>query len=331
MEDNLQSVIEIKNQNTDYLFGKGNVVACGVGYKEVNGHRTDELCVVVSVQKKLPVAQIVPGNIIPQTLGSVKTDVQETGTIRALQSRADKWFRPVPCGVSIGHIDITAGTLGCLVERGGELFILSNNHVLANTNKARIGDAILQPGPVDGGTLDDRIAVLEDFIPINFNPGSPDCPLAKGIERLLNVGAKLLGSSYRVMAQQAGRNLVDAAIARPLSEMMVEKRILEIGEPQGVAVGNLGMKVQKSGRTTGLTKGQIIQVDVTARVSYGDSKLAIFEKQFMAGAMSAGGDSGSAVPDDKNAVVGLLFAGSDVATIINPIQFVLDALNVEIA
>lgn len=328
---NLQSIIEAKNQNADYLFGKGNVVACGVGYKEINGCKTSEVCVVVSVQKKLPSTQIVPGEIIPQMLGGVKTDVQETGVIRALQSRTDKWFRPVPCGVSCGHVDITAGTLGCLAERDGELFILSNNHVLANSNQAQIGDAVLQPGTHDGGTLDDRIAVLEKFVPINFNPGSPDCPIAKGIERLLNAGARLLGSSYRVMARQAGRNLVDAAIARPLSEMMVEKRILEIGEPQGAAVGALGMKVQKSGRTTGLTKGQIIQIDVTVRVSYGVSKLAIFEKQFMAGAMSAGGDSGSAVLDDKNAVVGLLFAGSDVTTIINPIQFVLDALDVEIA
>lgn len=328
---NLQSIIEIKNQNTDYLFGKGSVVACGVGYKEVDGRKTDELCVVVSVQKKLPEARIVPSEIVPQTLEGAKTDVRETGIIRALQSRTDKWFRPVPCGVSCGHADITAGTLGCLVERGGQLFILSNNHVLANSNQAQIGDAILQPGPVDGGTLDDRIAILEDFVPINFNPGSPDCPIARGIERLLNVGARLLGSGYRVTARQVGRNLVDAAIARPLSDIMVEKRILEIGEPQGATVGALGMKVQKSGRTTGLTKGQIIQIDVTVRVSYGDSKLAIFEKQFMAGAMSAGGDSGSAVLDEKNSVIGLLFAGSDVTTIINPIQFVLDALGVEIA
>lgn len=327
---NLQSVIEIKNQNADCLFRKGNVVACGVGYKEVDGRKTDELCVVVSVQKKLPTGQLVPGEIIPQTLGGVKTDVQETGIIRALQSRTDKWLRPVPCGVSCGHVDITAGTLGCLVERGGRLFILSNNHVLANSNDAQIGDAILQPGPHDGGTLGDRIAVLEDFVPINFNPGSSDCPIARGVESLLNAGARLLGSSYRVIARQAGRNLVDAAIAHPLWDFLVEKRILEIGKPQGTTVGTLGMKVQKSGRTTGLTRGEIRQVDVTVRVDY-EGKAAIFEKQFMAGAMSAGGDSGSAVLDDKNAVIGLLFAGSDITTIINPIQFVLDALDVEIA
>jgi len=51
----------------------------------------------------------------------------------------------------------------------------------------------------------------------------------------------------------------------------------------------------------------------------------------MAGAMSAGGDSGSAVLDAEDFVVGLLFAGSDAVTIINPVQFVLDELGIEIA
>ena len=50
----------------------------------------------------------------------------------------------------------------------------------------------------------------------------------------------------------------------------------------------------------------------------------------MAGAMSAGGDSGSAVLDMNKRVVGLLFAGSDSTTIMNPIQLVLDALQVQL-
>jgi len=73
-----------------------------------------------------------------------------------------------------------------------------------------------------------------------------------------------------------------------------------------------------------------MQIDVTTQVSYGEGQTAIFEDQLMAGAMSQGGDSGSAVLDEEDFVVGLLFAGSDTTTIINPIQFVLDALNVEI-
>jgi hypothetical protein len=328
----LEQAIEVKRQNLDYLLSRRNVVACGIGFKETEGRITDEPCVVVSVTKKMPEAQLSPADIVPKKLGEVRTDVLETGVIRALQSPTDRW-RPAPGGVSIGHINITAGTLGCLVIKDGQLFILSNNHVLANTNAAEKGDPIIQPGVYDGGTLDDQIATLEDFIPINFGEEPPTCPIATGMESFLNWLAKLLGSSHRMMAFQEvpARNLVDTAIARPLSDDLVENRILEIGVPKGSREATLGTPVKKSGRTTALTTGEIIQIDVTAQISYGEGKTATFEDQLMAGAMSKGGDSGSAVLDEEDFVVGLLFAGSDTTTIINPIQFVLEALNVEIA
>ena len=329
---NLKPVIDVKRQNRDYLLSMKNVVACGVGFKETERGITDEPCVVVSVTKKMPEAQLSSADIVPKKLGEVKTDVVETGVIRALQGHTDRW-RPAPGGVSIGHVDITAGTLGCLVTRNGQLFILSNNHVLANSNAAQRGDLIIQPGRYDGGTLDDQIATLEDFIPLNFGTSPSTCSMATGVEGFLNWLAKLVGSSHRVMAFQEapGRNLVDAAIARPLSEDLVERTILEIGVPKGTGEATLGTQVKKSGRTTGFTTGRITQIDVTTQVSYGEGQDAVFEDQLMAGAMSQGGDSGSAVLDEHDFVVGLLFAGSDTTTIMNPIQFVLDALRVEIA
>jgi hypothetical protein len=251
---------------------------------------------------------------------------------RALQDPTSKW-RPAPGGVSIGHVDITAGTLGCLVTRGGRIHILSNNHVLANSNQGQPGDPILQPGPHDGGTLEDQIATLTEFVPINFGADSPTCPIATGVGDFLNSMAKLMGSRHRfwVFQENPELNLVDAAIARPLSDDLVEKRILGIGEPQGAAEGTLGLPIQKSGRTTGFTTGQIRQVDATVRVGYGMGQVATFTDQLVAGAMSSGGDSGSAVLDESERVVGLLFAGSESTTIFNRIQNVLDALNVEVA
>lgn len=327
----IESVREVKNRYADLLLGKKNVVACGVGYKEVGGRKTDELCVVVSVSKKLPAEQLSPDDIVPKVLEEVKTDVQETGVIKALQARTDRW-RPAPGGVSCGHIDITAGTLGCLVRREGELFILSNNHVLGNSNEGQVGDAILQPGTYDGGTSDDQIAVLEEFVPINFEPGLPTCSIAKGLERFLNAAAKAIDSSHRFTAYRVNveANLVDAAIARPLSDDLVEKRILEIGEPHGAIEGALGMKIRKSGRTTEVTEGEITQVDVTVQVQYGAAKIATFTDQLMAGAMSSGGDSGSVVLDENGYVAGLLFAGSETTTVMNTIQNVLQSLNVTI-
>lgn len=84
------------------------------------------------------------------------------------------------------------------------------------------------------------------------------------------------------------------------------------------------------GRTTGLTTGSVLQIDVTSQVSYGGSKVGVFVDQIMAGGMSAGGDSGSAVLNDDNEIVGLLFAGSTNTTIINRIQNVFTALQISL-
>jgi hypothetical protein len=87
--------------------------------------------------------------------------------------------------------------------------------------------------------------------------------------------------------------------------------------------------VQKAGRTTGLTWGVITQIEATVRIDY-RGQSATFSGQFVAGPMSQPGDSGSAVLDMDRQVVGLLFAGSEAATVINPIDAVLSALNVEL-
>ena len=93
----------------------------------------------------------------------------------------------------------------------------------------------------------------------------------------------------------------------------------------------LGMAVRKSGRTTGFTTGQITVLDTTVSVSYGVGRTANFEGQFVSGPMSQGGDSGSLlVAADSLKAVGLLFAGSNQATIFNPIQDVLNLLQIEI-
>jgi hypothetical protein len=321
----------VRREYVELLFGKPNVVACGVGFKESQGVITDEPCVVVGVTKKVPQAQLTAQALVPKALSQdVKTDVVEVGQIRAFQDPKDRW-RPAPGGVSIGHYAITAGTLGCLVTKNNQTYILSNNHVLANSNDAKTGDAILQPGPHDGGTMNDQIATLAEFVPIDFGDAPPVCGIATGVEQVLNAVAKALGSKHRISAYQEspGTNVVDCALALPNSPNLVSKEILNIGVPKGAHEAELGTAVQKSGRTTGHTTDQITQIDVTVQVAYG-TRIATFTDQLMAGAMSAGGDSGSAVLDDEGYVVGLLFAGSETTTIINPIQAVMDALGVQI-
>ncbi len=335
MNDDLDKIRKVLEDNRDKLLTRANVVAVGIGYKTIKGEETSTLAIICSVVKKLPNAQLSPKDIIPSTINDTPTDVIETGVIRAMKSRTDKW-RPAPGGVSIGHVDITAGTLGCLAKKDGQIMILSNNHVLANSNDAEVGDPILQPGPYDGGRFPvDHIANLYEFVPIDFTGGDGNggaCSIARGITSLLNGIAKIIGSKTRLQVINicSGDNLVDAAIARPLDENDVTAEILEIGLIAGLIQGKLGMNVKKSGRTTAITTGRITQVNVTVNVQYGSGRIARFVDQLMTGPMSQGGDSGSALLDNNNNLAGLLFAGSDTTTIFNRIENVFSALGVNL-
>jgi hypothetical protein len=282
--------------------------------------------------QKVDLSELAEQDVVPQALDGVPTDVLETGPFVAFSpTPRDRWRPVIPPGASLAHHRVTAGTFGCLVRRGDDIFILSNNHVLADVNRGRVGDAILQPSPSDMGTRDDRVATLAEFVPLDFGQSPPECPLATWSARLLNVVAGAFGSTHRLQAvkQTAGVNRVDAALARPHSPGLVSNAILGIGAPIGVGTGELGMAIQKTGRTTGYTEGLITQFDATIRVDY-HGPVAVFEGQFVASPMSQPGDSGSAVLDRENRVVGLLFAGSDQATLINPVGDVLTMLDVEL-
>ena len=330
MADEMYRIRSILNTHRRQLLERKNVVATGIGYKVSGGTRTDRLCIVCSVKEKLPATRLAAQEVVPAAVDGTPTDVIQTGIIRALQAPTDR-FRPAPGGVSVGHTGITAGTLGCWVKKNGQPVMLSNNHVLANSNAADIGDAILQPGPFDGGTFpQDHIANLTQFVPISFQGGPSGCQFANAVISVFNLGCRLISSNtrYEVVNIQAEDNLVDAAIAAPLNDADVKDDILNIGPVQGTETGELGMAIKKSGRTTGFTTGEIQQVDVTANVQYGAGQVAVFTDQLLAGAMSQGGDSGSAVVDENNRLTGLLFAGSDTTTIINRIENVFSALGV---
>ncbi len=332
MADDVNRMRSILSTHRRQLLKRANVVATGIGYKETGGTKTDRLCIVCSVKEKVPPARLAEQEMVPAAVDSAPTDVIQTGVIRALQTPTDR-FRPAPGGVSVGHVGITAGTLGCWVTQNGQKVILSNNHVLANSNAAEIGDAILQPGPHDGGRFpQDHIANLTQFVPISFQGDPSECPFANAVISAFNLGCRLIGSNtrYKVIKIQAEDNLVDAAIAAPLNTADVKDDILNIGTIQGTVSGELGMAIKKSGRTTGFTTGEIQQVDVTVNVQYGAGQVAVFTDQLLAGAMSQGGDSGSAVLDNNNRLTGLLFAGSDTTTIINRIENVFSALGISI-
>jgi hypothetical protein len=330
MNQDIEKVKRVLENNRHELLGKENVVGAGIGYKVTGGEKTADLAIICSVVEKVKISSLSPVDRVPERIDDMPTDVVETGWLRAFQSPLER-IRPAPGGVSIGHYAVTAGTLGCVVRRNGEKMILSNNHVLANSNTARIGDAVIQPGPYDGGNMfADQIATLEEFVPIHFEGEEPgNCAVGNMVAAILNSFAILFGRStrFRVTKSQAFENKIDAAIARPINPDDIREEILTIGAIAGVGTAELDDNLQKMGRTTGFTLGNVDQIEASVKVNYGANQVALFTGQIIAGAMSAGGDSGSAVLNENKSLVGLLFAGSETTTIINPIEYVFNALN----
>jgi len=310
----IEALSKLKDEFEEKLLALKGVVGVSVGFKVKDGKKTGILSIRVLVKKKrgkLWMRLFSPANMIPTEIPAkigltwvrFPTDVVEVGVIEALQKRRTEKWRPAPGGVSVGHKAITAGTLGGLVKDRitGKIMILSNNHVLANSDMknnqtAYKGDKILQPGKYDGGKeAADTIAKLERWIEIN----------------------------------PFGANEVDCAVAVPLLEADVLAEILEIGKVAGVAEPELGTKVQKSGRTTGLTQGEITDLHATIRVQYPGGWIVTFKEQTLTTPMLQGGDSGSLLLDMNRMLIGLGFAGSDQTSVHNKISKVLEALKID--
>ncbi len=332
-----------------------NVVGYGNGIKHVHGESQSRPCVLVLVEKKVALEELSNDDVIPSKVEGVETDVMAVGKLTTIDviSQSTEKARPAKGGHSIGHKDITAGTLGLVVKdnRTGNPVILSNNHVLAKSNTATIGDAIYQPGPADGGTSVDVIAGLLRFVRIHFNgestpPGNPPvdppkddskCKIAGAFVKVLNYAARMVGSqtliqakTLRVSPQAGAGNMVDAAIAAPLETGLVTTGTKDIASVTSTAVAVMGETVFKNGRTTDSTSGKVVTLNATVNVNYGSNNVATFTNQVVTQPMSKGGDSGSTMYNSNDQLVGLLFAGSTQATIFNNISDVFNQLDISI-
>jgi hypothetical protein len=284
-----------------------NTVALGVARSGPRDYR-----LAVRIQHPLLKGSKVIDDLRTAARGEV--DVQYVGSVRKhAPPRLQQRCRPLLVGNSIGHIGVTAGTLGALASprQGGGQVLLSNNHVFADENKAAAGDPILQSGVFDGGRDPaDRVATLGAFVALNFG----------------------------------GDNTTDCAIA-PLDDGIDVDRAagsfgpLRTGAPAEVSGQEIVLKV---GRTTGFTRGRVVTTELDNLGVGFDGGVCVFNGQIEvegegAGAFSAGGDSGSLVFDEEGRPIGLLFAGSDQGgrngmgvTYVNPIGTVLEALQIDL-
>jgi len=247
--------------------------------------------------------------------------------------------------------DCCGGTLGSLIQNSsGTQYLLSCNHVLARSDQASTGEAIVQPGLIDNnctqGAGTTVVGYLTTWLPLSSNSTNADAAIAQvNGDTVSSTGAILeLG-----VPPQGGGTLpavppgTDCSIKSPATEVSCT-------QGQGETVAGIGMTVAKSGRTTGLTCANISTVSFDVQVGYykncdettpylfaNGTNLKTFTNQIAidANQFSDAGDSGSLVVDASNAEpVGLFFAGGVDASgvsegVANPVSAVLAELNAQ--
>lgn len=302
MADSRERAIELETAaarlNEDFLFSLPNVCGVGVAYRVVGGERTDEICVSVSVRRKLPLRSLRGGAIPREVLGPngefVPTDVEEEGD---LTPGADEGrYRPVQPGTMIQG----GGTLGGWVIDSTDftLALLTNNHVFGSfsTGPTGAGTVVTQPGSQD------RIGFVKRYAPLYLGPDQ---------------------NSVTVSA-------ADAAIGGLNPDTRTSNLVrgtAGVTTPEGydaiyeTAVAQLGDRVLKRGWYTELTQnGEVIKTAETVNFPYpgGSARIAnVFRVGSIDGApFWLPGDSGSVVmrqaPGTMEATLpalGLLFGG----------------------
>jgi hypothetical protein len=305
----IRAAIAAQERHTAALMHIPGVVGTAVGFRQ------DGVPVV-----KIYLAQPNVGGL-PTVLDDVPTVVEVTGQFVAFSNPTLR-ARPAPLGFSVGHPSITAGTIGArVIDGSGNLYVLSNNHVLANSNGASIGDATLQPGPYDGGTSADQIGTLSAFKTIDFTGGNNTIDAAIAISSSANLGSA---------------TPTDDGYGQPSASIFGDANSDGTFDDKTAL---LNVAVQKFGRTTKLTHGTITGINATVSICYEVvfifcTKSANFVDQLIIepGTFSGGGDSGSLIVSDNSnkQPIGLLFAGSSTQTIANRIDLVLNYFGVHV-
>lgn len=296
-------VSALKTRHLSEFMRDTNIIGAAFGRRIAHGEITNEPAMIVYVAKKvsrnfLPLSRMLPQKMF---IGGdyVAVDVVETGPLYPLAFNARE--RPATLGISIGNAnEASAGTLGAVVidNTDKSLCILSNNHVMARENAAVLGEMIVQPGVYDGGSSPaDDIATLKRFVTINSSGNTVDCAIASIIKGTVNnqvhnnlipvastdhpaVGLLFAGGCNRMIMNPIANVLSLLNIDFPNANSTVQPQI--------------GMNVEKVGRTTEYTTSTILEIDATVTLGYNFGN-ATFDHQITTAWMDDAGDSGSIV------------------------------------
>lgn len=169
-EAQVESLHSVHVTRVRRTFDDPNIVGVGISKKVTEGKELDALCVCFYVVKKRPPSKIPPRYLVPPVLAAndgkaTFTDVKVVGQLVPQVDPLAKQ-KPIESAFSVGHVQITAGSLGAIVKKGFKRYLLSNSHVLANSGKGKPGDKVLYPGPADGGEDPANwIATLSEAVP----------------------------------------------------------------------------------------------------------------------------------------------------------------------
>jgi hypothetical protein len=258
-------------------------------------------------------------DLVPSTIDGIPTDVIEIGPVVALDECQQK-YRPIKAGISACHKDCTACTISGFFKDPitGKVLLGLNNHCGAQENKALVGDSWIQPGPYDGGLCpQDNIAKLHHFVELKFT--SFQCNWRNSLHAV-----------YRWFKNDISLNRVDISFGEIEVPFVIES--LHIPNAFcGWRDPELNEEVQKTGRTTGYTKGKVVSLNWIGQVGYSRGNASFSDCILIQGTkFSQGGDSGSPVFDMKGNLIGILFAGSDEYTIICKIGNIINEGKVEV-
>ncbi len=296
-----------------------NTLGVGIARKVTHDIETNVLAITFYVRSKKDETALLPATAVPRALDGLLpdaygllTDVVELGEIvpqpvltATPQVGIDRTV--VQPGNSIGLSATTTGTFGAVVSDGNKLLALSNNHILADCDRAQPGDPIFYPGPFDGGAA----------------PNDVVGTLAKSLRLQL-------GSEYANRGDAAVAELSPAAVARLNRKI----RILD-ALPRRVREPRRDMPVIMVGRTSGKQQGRVIDVNFRCTLDYPTGPVSFLD-QVLCTPFTRDGDSGSLVLDLKTGdAVGLHFAFTTDqqkrgGSVFSPLRPILDALEVKL-
>lgn len=287
-------------------FKSTSIVGLEIGLRTRRGVRGSAAALRILVVRKGPQvgASTIPSRLpVPGTRRSVLTDVEGIGRCSIdVDERFSSRRRPAEAGIAIGAGDSPPATFACLVQdaESGQRFLLSNSHVLANFGRAKPGLSVYQPGsfPRRASSV---VATLALSIEIKLDP------------------------------IDASSNRADAAIAAIVDPLLLSSEIFEIGAIRRIATAapTLDTVVRKFGPATGLTASTVVATGVSMQVGWRDgngrSTKAWFHDLVRCRSFTDRGDSGAAVVDSRNQLLGLHMASSDFSSFFVPIHNVIEA------